>query len=97
MGSFGTLTLNADGSYSFVLDNAATQVQSLVPGESLSQDFSYTITDGDGDTSTATLTITVNGADDGVIINGLSGEGAEVVVSDANLADGSSPNRNNFV
>ena len=50
------------------------------------------ITDGDGDTSTATLTITVNGADDGVTINGLSGEGAEVVVSDANLADGSSPN-----
>jgi len=49
VGQFGTLTMNADGSYSYVLNENA-------PGGS-SEVFTYTLTDGDGDTSTATLTI----------------------------------------
>ncbi|MCO7233575.1 retention module-containing protein, partial [Cobetia sp. Dlab-2-AX] len=50
-GSYGTLTLEADGSYSYVLDNANPAVQSLDDGESLTDVFSYTITDADGDAS----------------------------------------------
>jgi VCBS repeat-containing protein len=90
-GAYGSLTLNADGSYRYVLNNQAQPVQGLSAGETLTETFTYTITDGDGDTATATLTITINGADDGVTINGLSAEGAEVIVNEDDLSDGSSP------
>jgi len=90
-GAYGTLTLNANGSYSYILNNQAQPVQGLAAGETLTEVFTYTITDGDGDTSSTTLTITINGADDGVTINDLGVEGGEVVVDEANLADGSSP------
>src|SRR3546814_3775281 len=75
--AYGTLTLNGDGSYSYLLDNAAQAVQGLSAGEALTDSVTYTITDGDGDTATATLTITINGADDGVTIEGLDAQGAE--------------------
>ena len=91
-GAYGSLTLNADGSYRYVLNNQAQPVQGLSAGETLTETFTYTITDGDGDTATATLTITINGADDGVTINGLNAEGAEVIVNEDDLSDGSSPN-----
>ncbi|HNJ09389.1 MAG TPA: Ig-like domain-containing protein, partial [Plasticicumulans sp.] len=63
-GAYGALTLNADGSYSYALDNTNPTVNALKAGDSLSEVFSYTITDADGDTSTATLTITVQGRND---------------------------------
>jgi T1SS-143 domain-containing protein len=90
-GAYGTLTLSADGSYSYTLDNTNPLVQALAVGDSLTEVFSYTITDGDGDSATTTLTITINGADDGVVINGLDVDGGEVVVDEDDLADGSSP------
>ncbi|PIT80032.1 VCBS domain-containing protein, partial [Limnohabitans sp. 15K] len=61
---YGTITKNADGSYSYVLDNSKAVVQQLAPGQALSEIFNYTLTDKNGDTSTAALTITVNGTDD---------------------------------
>ncbi|MDO6788789.1 VCBS domain-containing protein, partial [Cobetia marina] len=65
-GSYGTLTLEADGSYSYVLDNSNAEVQGLDDGASLTDVFSYTITDADGDASSTTLTITVDGSTDAV-------------------------------
>ncbi|MBK8815397.1 MAG: DUF4347 domain-containing protein [Methylococcaceae bacterium] len=64
IGSFGTLTLNADGSYSYALDNTNAQVQQLAPGETLTETYSYILTDSNGDTSTATLTLTITGTND---------------------------------
>ncbi|SBV34979.1 protein of unknown function [uncultured Sphingopyxis sp.] len=90
-GAYGVLTLNGDGSYSYVLDNASQPVQGLSAGQTLTETFTYTITDGDGDTSTTTLTITINGTDDGVTVDGLDAAGAELIVDEDDLADGSSP------
>ncbi|MDJ0642092.1 MAG: DUF5801 repeats-in-toxin domain-containing protein [Erythrobacter sp.] len=90
-GAYGTLTLNADGSYSYELDNSNPLVQGLDSQETLTEVFDYTITDGDGDTASTTLTITINGADDGVTINGLDLDPAELTVDEDDLADGSSP------
>ncbi|MDO9104569.1 MAG: Ig-like domain-containing protein, partial [Methylovulum sp.] len=50
----GSLTLNSDGSYSYM-----PPAQGSVPVGGLSEVISYTITDANGDSSTATLTITV--------------------------------------
>ncbi|KGA00785.1 hypothetical protein KP05_17165, partial [Cobetia amphilecti] len=65
-GDYGTLTLEADGSYSYVLDNSNAEVQGLDDGASLTDVFSYTITDADGDASSTTLTINITGSADAV-------------------------------
>ncbi|WP_287655336.1 VCBS domain-containing protein [Accumulibacter sp.] len=64
-GAYGTLTLNADGSYTYVVDNSNTAVEALrTPAETLGEIFTYTVVDAAGATSTATLTITIQGAND---------------------------------
>ena len=90
-GTYGSLTLNADGSYSYTLNNDDPRIQGLDSDDSLTEVFTYTITDGDGDPSTTTLTITINGSDDIITINGLNAQGPDLVVDEDDLADGSSP------
>jgi len=63
-GAYGTLELQADGSYVYTLDNNNVDVQHISDGETLTETFSYTIEDADGDSSTTTLTITINGTGD---------------------------------
>ena len=89
--TYGTISLDAGGDYTYTLNNAA--VQFLQEGETKTESYNYTMRDADGDEKTATLTITITGKDDGVTITDLtpSGEGGEATVSDANLADGSDP------
>ncbi|WP_115936483.1 beta strand repeat-containing protein, partial [Aestuariispira insulae] len=69
-GSFGSLLLIADGSYSYTLDNGNSLVQSLGVGESLTDSFTYTIDDGNGGTAQTTLTITINGSNDAPVVSG---------------------------
>ncbi|WP_227501934.1 MULTISPECIES: VCBS domain-containing protein [unclassified Psychrobacter] len=61
-GNFGELTLEADGSYTYDVDNSA--VEFLAVGETRDETFNYTITDADGSTDTAKLTITITGTND---------------------------------
>ncbi len=63
-GSYGTLTIGADGSYRYVVDQNATAVQRLVVGDTLLETFSYLVSDKDGLTDIAELGITINGAND---------------------------------
>ncbi|MET4000679.1 retention module-containing protein, partial [Marinobacterium sp. MBR-109] len=66
VGSYGTLTIAADGSYTYELtDNSSDAVQGLDEGETLSDQFTYTITDGYNEPQTATLSITIKGEADG--------------------------------
>ncbi|AMC34710.1 retention module-containing protein [Janthinobacterium sp. B9-8] len=71
-GQFGLLTINADGSYSYTLDNSNPRVNALNDRDTLSEKFSYTVSDGKGGTSTATLTINIQGNTDPVVIMGSS-------------------------
>ena len=53
VGSYGTLTLNADGSFSYIADPS-------VPSNTIAQDtFTYTATEEAGSSATSTLTITI--------------------------------------
>ena len=64
-GSFGSLTLNANGSFSYVVDNANALVQALrTSGQTLAEAFNYTVRDTAGATSSAMLVITIAGAND---------------------------------
>nr|WP_244773258.1 VCBS domain-containing protein [Alysiella crassa]UOP07063.1 VCBS domain-containing protein [Alysiella crassa] len=65
-GQYGSFTIAADGTYTYVLNNEQKEVSDLNKGDTLVDTISYTITDGDGDTSTAILTVTINGNTDGV-------------------------------
>ena len=68
-GSFGTLSLNAGGDYTYTLDNTLPAVQALAVGETRTDTFSYTINDGRGGTATTTLTITINGSNDAPVLS----------------------------
>lgn len=63
-GAYGTLTLLADGSYVYRVDNANPTVQALAAGESLVEDFTYKARDVAGLEDTAVLRITIAGAND---------------------------------
>jgi large repetitive protein len=61
VGTYGTLTIATDGSYSYVANNA----NSLAAGATANDVFTYTVKDTGGAASnTATLTITVTGTND---------------------------------
>ena len=56
-GSYGTLTIAADGSYSYVAD--ADVVDAYAPGKHLNETFTYAISDGTGGIASATLTFDI--------------------------------------
>ena len=64
VGQYGTLVLNANGSYTYTLNNANPAVNALNANQTLKDTFSYTIQDGDGTPASANLTITINGVTD---------------------------------
>jgi VCBS repeat-containing protein len=90
-GTFGTLTLNANGTYSYVLNANA---QTLAQGQTGQDIFTYTVSDGSL-TDTATLTITITGLNDAPVANNDSASGTEnqiltinVLVNDTDVDDG---------
>ncbi|MFK7769637.1 MAG: VCBS domain-containing protein, partial [Mariniblastus sp.] len=69
-GTYGSITLNSNGSYTYTLDNNNAAVNALDNGETLSESFAYEISDGEGGTSIANLTITINGTNDAPLAGG---------------------------
>lgn len=68
-GTFGSLLSNSSGVYSYTLNGAQNNVQSLAEGEVVTEEFTYTVQDGDGDTASSTLTITITGTNDAPVID----------------------------
>ncbi|SMQ25680.1 type I secretion C-terminal target domain (VC_A0849 subclass) [Pseudomonas helmanticensis] len=90
-GTYGTLVLNANGTYTYTLNTSDADFKALHGGGNGTETFSYTLTDSDGDKSTANLVLQIHNNDDPVIINGLNVEGGELTVFEKNLALGSAP------
>jgi VCBS repeat-containing protein len=63
-GAYGTLILQANGDYTYTLDNGADKVQALDDNETVVDTFTYTAQDGAGNDHSANLVITINGADE---------------------------------
>ncbi|RYG01276.1 MAG: calcium-binding protein, partial [Caulobacteraceae bacterium] len=79
-GTYGSITINADGSYVYVADPSTA---AFVQGQTYVETFIYTVTDQDGVSDTATLHLTLNGVS-GTIINGsgtLQGTGFDDVIT----------------
>jgi VCBS repeat-containing protein len=65
VGAHGTLTLSADGGYSYAVNNADTAVNALhLASDTLTDSFSYTMRDTAGATSTSNLVVTIQGSND---------------------------------
>ncbi|TPK30824.1 adhesin, partial [Mesorhizobium sp. B2-5-4] len=71
VGAHGTLTLNSDGSYTYVVNENDATVQALNTGGSTTDTFNYTVSDGSL-TDTAVLTVTINGANDAAALSSAS-------------------------
>ncbi|WP_394700966.1 Ig-like domain-containing protein [uncultured Cohaesibacter sp.] len=59
--TLGTVSLNPDGTFSYSANGA---FETLAEGETATDSFSYTVSDGHGGSSTATVTVTITGAND---------------------------------
>ncbi|MFL8987158.1 retention module-containing protein [Pseudomonas sp. QLc11A] len=90
-GTYGTLVLNANGTYTYTLNTSDADFKALHGGGDGTETFTYTITDADGDSSTANLVLQIHNNDDPVTIGGLNVEGGELTVFEKNLGDGSAP------
>ncbi|NJD34167.1 MAG: retention module-containing protein, partial [Betaproteobacteria bacterium] len=85
-GTYGTLVLNGDGSYTYSLDNQ--KVQSLAEGQQVFDKFNYTDSDSANTSNVATLTVTITGTNDAPVITTAEGQDAGLVVEAGNLDPG---------
>lgn len=67
VGTYGTLTLAADGAYGYVLDNPSVSVQSLGRNQQVVDQFNYTASDGIA-AGSASLTVTIVGSNDAPLV-----------------------------
>ncbi|AVP93802.1 VCBS domain-containing protein [Aeromonas rivipollensis] len=94
-GTYGSLTLYANGSYSYALNNADSDTQGIAQGQIVNDVFNYTIMDSAGQTSTATLTLSITGTNDRPVVSNVAAAATEdgstvngsFVVSDADTSD----------
>ncbi|AQR74218.1 S-layer family protein [Sphingomonas sp. LM7] len=79
-GTYGTLTLNANGTYNYVLNGTA---QTLAQGQIAQDSFTYTVSDGSA-SDTASLVFTITGLNDAPVANANSAattENATILVN----------------
>ena len=67
-GAHGTLTLNSNGTYTYVVNDNDSVVQALNVSQSTTDTFTYTVKDPGALTDKAQLVITINGADDAPVV-----------------------------
>ena len=65
-GSFGTLTLNEDGQWTYIASNSQNAIQQLANGDSIQDGFDITSADG----TLHQIIVTINGTNDGASIVG---------------------------
>ena len=87
-GTYGQLTLNANGSYTYVANQDAADA--LDAGDTATDVFNYTVSDGNGGTDTATITITILGANDAPVAQ--NDEGVIVENGTLTVANGANAN-----
>jgi VCBS repeat-containing protein len=82
LASGALLTLNSNGTYSY---NPNGQFESLAVGQTATDSFTYTVSDGKGETSNATVNLTITGVNDTATITGTATAGVTEDTSTSNL------------
>jgi hypothetical protein len=84
-GTHGTVTKNGDGTVTY---NPNHQFDSLAPGESAHDTFTYKANDGHVDSNSATVDVTVTGQDDPPVVTTTSGSTAYTESAPSVVVDG---------
>lgn len=75
VGQYGSLTMNANGRWTYSLTNSLAAIQALGPNDTLTETFTVTVTDSQGVASTDDVVITIQGTNDlPEITDGTTGE-----------------------
>ena len=71
-GTYGSLAVDATGKWTYTVNNAASNVQSLAQGQTVADTFTVKVTDDKGAVTNQTVTINVAGTNDAPVITGTS-------------------------
>ncbi|PMG38080.1 hypothetical protein BCU93_01825 [Vibrio breoganii] len=71
-GTYGTMHLNRDGSYTYDLDNTNGKVQALAEGVQITDTLTYTTIDPAGNSKESHLVVTITGTNDAAVIGGVT-------------------------
>ena len=85
--TYGTFTLNTDGTWTYDLNGA--DVDSLTQGETVTETYAVQVSDGLGGIATETVTITINGTNDAPTVTSGADDAAGAVTEAGIAADGS--------
>ncbi|WMD22996.1 retention module-containing protein [Achromobacter seleniivolatilans] len=69
-GQYGSFSVDANGKWTYNLDNDSAKVQSLAAGQTATDSITVTVDDGHGGKTTQQITITITGANDAPTIAG---------------------------
>jgi len=83
-GSYGSLSLAADGSYTYTVNQANTSVNALAAGETLDDVFTINVVDQRGFTGSQQLRLRINGSNDAPILTVASGNSNSASRSETN-------------
>ncbi|MDF1580476.1 MAG: VCBS domain-containing protein, partial [Desulfuromonadales bacterium] len=93
LGDYGSISLNADGTWGYLVDNSLEAIQKLGAGETLTDTIAVITADG----TPADITSTINGTNDEAQISGdISGtavetDAAQIISGDLNVTDVDNP------
>lgn len=71
-GTYGTLSVAADGTWTYALDNSLASVQALAAGQKVTDTVTVQVTDSYGATTTTKVVVTITGTNDVPVIGGVS-------------------------
>ncbi len=77
---FGDFSIDASGNWDYDLNNSLPAIQALDAGETLTDTYTFTITNQDGATETQTVSVTVTGTNDAPVITS-DGSGATASIN----------------
>jgi len=84
-GTYGTLSVDASGKWTYILDNSDANVQALAVGEKVSDSFTVRVIDNHGVSATQTVTMKIAGSEDAPTISAGIGQDTGAVQEDGTL------------
>ncbi|WP_321779002.1 cadherin-like domain-containing protein [Sulfurimonas sp.] len=84
-GEYGTLTINNNGVFTFVVDDSDSAVDALNIGDNVTDGFVYTISDAQNPDISANIEIKIDGMDDAPVINSISANNQPLHIVDGLL------------
>jgi VCBS repeat-containing protein len=87
IGTYGSINIAADGTYTYTLNNSDADTQALDDGDVAHDIFSYTVVDSQGATSTSTIDISIDGNNDAPVIGAFTQPAAVVELVGASAQD----------